>query len=71
MALVRVTHRLVINPAQVASLTWERNDYSPSRLIITMTDGTRHSVRHQPHLLDGVDAYDVERRLIAATEAVN
>lgn len=67
MPLVRVTSDLSINPACVASMSWDRA-YSYTTFIITMVDGAQHRLRHEPYLMGGFDGYDAERRIIAATE---
>ncbi|AGH48755.1 hypothetical protein G432_05140 [Sphingomonas sp. MM-1] len=66
MAMVSVTNDLTVNTAYVASVSWDRGD-TYTTLVITMADGTAHRVKHQggPY---GVDAYDAERRLLAAAE---
>lgn len=66
MTLVRLTADLAVNPDHVASVSWDRG-HTYSALIITMADGTAHSVRHHPGPY-GLDAYEVERKLL---EAVN
>lgn len=71
--LIKVTRDLAINPEHVASLAWDRRDYaygpSNTKLIIRMADGSEYWVEHQPHLLDGADAYAVERQIMTAQEA--
>lgn len=73
--LVRVTRDLAVNPEHVSSLVWDRRHYSygPSdtKLVIRMADGCEHTVTHEPHLLDGTDAYEVERKIMAAQEATD
>ena len=61
--LIRLTNELIVNPAHVASVFWDRG-HSYSALIIMMVDGTRHSVRHDP--CSGCDCYAIERKLLDA-----
>lgn len=65
---------LKINPAFVASLSWDRRSYfngpGDSILVITMHDGTVHKVRHT-HTgsgWGGLDAYAIERRIVEAVQ---
>lgn len=67
--MIRIDQDRHINPAFIASLTWDRRDYawgpSSSVLIITMHDGTEHRVKHEPWYLGGADAYAVEKSILA------
>lgn len=71
--LIRISRDLSVNPAAIVSLAWERRHYfnmaGDSTLVITMADGATHRVRHEPHLMDGADAYEVEKRLLGAAAA--
>ena len=71
--MVRVTSDLVINPAFVSFMSWDRRHYvngpGDTVLLITMADGTVHRVQHQPHLLGGTDAYAAERAIVCAFDA--
>lgn len=62
--LVRLTNDLIVNPAHVASVSWDWG-HSYSALIIMMADGTRHSIRHD-HSYGSVDCYAIERKLLDA-----
>lgn len=64
--LLRITEDLIVNPEQVASVSWERDDRRPSKLHVTMSNGETHVIRHQPGMLGGVDCYEVEKKLLAA-----
>jgi len=72
--MVRCGPDLTINPAFVASLSWERRHYFNSSgnsvLVIIMHDGAKHRVEHT-HTgsgWGGVDAYAVERAIVDALE---
>lgn len=65
MTLLSLTPDLAVNPALVASVSWDRSDYRPSALVITMQDGATHRVDHLPNNY-GADGYEVERKLVAA-----
>lgn len=62
--LLRLTPDLVVNPAFVASVHWDRRH--STFLVITMQDGTEHSIKHTGGYYDTVDCYEVERKLLAA-----
>lgn len=61
---------LSINPAWVATMEWDRRHYAngpgDSDLVVTMYDGAKHRIKHEPYYLDGVDAYAVEAAITAA-----
>lgn len=59
--LVRLTADLIVNPAHIAAVSWDRG-YSYSALIITLVDGTRHSIRHEGY----TDCYAIEKKLLDA-----
>lgn len=63
---------LSINPAFVASMEWDRRHYAnmpgDNTLIVRMMDGAEHRILHSAHLLDGVDAYAIERTILTAEE---
>jgi hypothetical protein len=63
MALTRLTHELSVNIEQVASVHWD--DTYSRRLVITMNDGTQHSIKHDGGMY-GVDCYAIERKLLDA-----
>jgi hypothetical protein len=56
-----------INPTQIAALEWDNRLYMnagpDATLVITMIDGTKYRVRHQPQFLGGSDAYKIERQI--------
>jgi hypothetical protein len=56
-----------IDPGRVSSMEWDRRHYmngpGESKLVVTMENGTRHIIHHQPHLLGGVDAYAIEKQI--------
>jgi len=61
---------ITINSAFVASMSWDRRHYvngpGDSILVIRMHDGTEHRVKHEPHFLDGADAYQIEKAISEA-----
>lgn len=63
MALTRLTRELAVNKDHVASVHWD--DTYSRRLIITMMDGTQHSIKHDGGAY-GTDCYEIERKLIDA-----
>lgn len=73
--MVRAGRDLWINPQHVMSLEWDRRHYAngpgDSVLVIRLVTGKEHRVRHEPHCLDGTDAYAVERDIRSALEAAN
>lgn len=69
-ALVRCGADLWLNRGLVQSLEWDRRHYmngpGSSTLIITMSDGAVHRIKHEPGYLDGTDAYAIEKALTNA-----
>ncbi|MGF9567419.1 hypothetical protein AAIH70_28350 [Neorhizobium sp. BT27B] len=63
MALTRLTHNLSVNKDHVASVHWD--DTYSKRLVITMMDGTQHSIKHDGGMY-GTDCYAIERKLVDA-----
>lgn len=63
---------LTINPARVQSMDWDQRFYmngpGEQALIVTMVDGTRHRIKHEPQYLGGVNAYEVERKIMEELE---
>lgn len=61
-----------LDPKRVSSMEWERRHYmngpGESKLIITMENGVRHIIHHQPNLWGGVDAYAIEKQILEATK---
>ena len=61
-----------LDPKRISSMEWDRQHYmngpGDSKLIITMENGVRHIVHHQPHLFGGIDAYEIERKIAAAIQ---
>lgn len=66
MALVQCGREAHINPAHVSSVEW-RHVHSTSHLVVTMADGRAISFKHQPHMLNGLNCYDVESALVQAS----
>jgi len=71
MPLLRVTNDLIINPAAVSYMEWDRRSYAncagDSVLVITMTDGREHRIAHRPQYLDGNDCCRIEAKIMEAT----
>lgn len=65
--MIKVSDDLIVNPAHVASISWDRG-YSYSAMIITMADGTKHRIRHDPYSLRGTDCYKAEAQIVAGYE---
>ena len=65
--MIRVSDDLIVNPVHVASISWDR-DHSYSAMIITMADGTKHRVRHDPYSLGCTDCYKAEAQIVAGYE---
>lgn len=63
--LVRLTDDLIVNTAHVASVAWDRG-HSYSALIVSLADGSRHSIRHEPGRGQYGDCYAIERKLLDA-----
>lgn len=60
--------RYQINPAQVSHMTWDHRHHmngSDAALTITMVNGCTFSVKHEPNLMNGADAYAIERAILA------
>ncbi len=61
-----------LDPKRISSMEWDRSFYmngpGEAKLIITLENGIRHVVHHQPYLLGGLDAYEIERKIVAATQ---
>ena len=68
--MIRIDSDRHVNPEFISFMEWEHRYYAntsgPSTLVITLYDGTRLHVRHQPHLYGGADAYKVEKQILAA-----
>lgn len=64
---------LHINPIHVSHMDWDRRHYAngpgDSFLVVTMTWGEVLRIRHEPHLLGGTNAYDVERGVLDGVKA--
>lgn len=65
--MVKVSDDLIVNPAHVASISWDRG-HSYTAMIIGMADGTKHRIRHDPYSLGGTDCYKAEARIVAEYE---
>lgn len=65
--MIKVSDDLIVNPVHVASISWDRG-HSYSAMIITMADGTKHRVRHDPFSLGGTDCYKSEAQIVAGYE---
>lgn len=66
-ALVPIGGGNLVDPMQVSLLEWDRSFYangSESALVITLADGTRRRIKHEPQW--GSDAFQVERAIVAA-----
>lgn len=70
MALLRISNDLMINPALVSYMEWDRRSYANSAgdsvLVITMNDGREHRLVHRPWMMDGLDCYKVEAAIMSA-----
>lgn len=48
-------------------MEWDQRHYMNGpgelKLIVTMNNGVRHVISHQPYLLGGIDAYEIEKKL--------
>ncbi|OKP79747.1 hypothetical protein BTE77_06555 [Ensifer adhaerens] len=62
--MVRLTRELSVNRDFIASVHWERS-YCTS-LVVTMQDGTQHSIKHTDGYTGGDDCYKIERMLLDA-----
>jgi len=62
--LVRLTHDLSVNRDLVSSVEWDRT-YN-TRLVVTMANGTAHSIKHEPGYTGGIDCYKIEKELLNA-----
>lgn len=68
--LVKCGPDTLVNPAHISTIKWDRSSYHygsrPSMLVITMMDGRAIRLSHQPHMLDGIDCYLIEAKLMEA-----
>lgn len=65
--MIKVSDDLIVNPVNVASISWDRG-YTYTAFIITMADGTKHRVVHDPYSLGGTDCYKAEAQIVAGYE---
>jgi hypothetical protein len=64
--LIRLTPEIIVNREFVSSVTWDRG-YSYTSLIVTMSDGARHYIKHDCRAGGGGnDCYKIERDLLNA-----
>lgn len=63
--MIKVSDDLVVNPVQVASMSWDRG-HTYTALVIHMADGKSHRVKHQPNAFGGTDCYLIEARIMDA-----
>lgn len=64
--MIKLTRYLSVNPANVVSAEIEHRHYmngSDTRLKIVMTTGGEYVIDHNPHMMDGVDVYEIKRWL--------
>jgi|GEM_PF-2843763 hypothetical protein len=65
--MIKASDDLIVNPVHVASISWDRG-HTYTAMIITMADGTKHRVRHDPCSLGGTDCYNAEALILAGYE---
>jgi|EndMetStandDraft_9_1072997.scaffolds.fasta_scaffold00102_17 hypothetical protein len=65
--MIKVGDDLIVKPVHVASISWDRG-HSYTAMIITLADGAKHRVRHDPYSLGGNDCYKAEALIVAGYE---
>ena len=66
MSLIRVSDARSVNKEDVMAVELQSRHYvngSDHALEITMRNGERFYIKHQSHLLGGVDVFDLKRKL--------
>lgn len=63
--MIKVNDDLIVNPMHVASISWDRG-HSYTAMTISMADGTKHRVNHNPSPYGGTDCYKAEAAIVAS-----